>query len=132
GFILKIYIPIWITSTCFELGISLERGGETIEAALGTIFSNLMDIGAFTTNVVVLIFAQRKKKAAHKHLNERYQITIFFFYCQIRESYLIARAMMPVYCLSTTLKVVIIIVNWLYVASMIPQAVSEVLYLSVS
>ncbi|KAF8372627.1 hypothetical protein PRIPAC_79056 [Pristionchus pacificus] len=132
AYILTWYIPIWLTTTCFELGISLERGAETTEATLCTIFSNLMDISAFSTNVIVLLFARRKNNEEHKHLNERYQAnfnTIFFF---IREGYLIARAMMPVYCMSSALKVVIIFINWMYVTSILPHTVTEVIYLSVS
>ncbi|GMT02449.1 hypothetical protein PENTCL1PPCAC_24623, partial [Pristionchus entomophagus] len=76
--------------------ILLNTGAETLEATMGGILSNILDIGAFVTNVIVMIFARRKDAAEHKQLNERYQI---------RETYLVARAMMPVYCASTVLKV---------------------------
>ncbi|GMS93971.1 hypothetical protein PENTCL1PPCAC_16146, partial [Pristionchus entomophagus] len=131
-YILTWYIPIWITSTCFELGISLERGPETIEATLGTIFSNLLDIGTFSTNVIVLFFARRKNTGEHKQLNERYQVLFLQTSFQIRETYLVARAMMPVYCASTALKVIIMVITWMYVTAILPHTVNQVLYISVS
>ncbi|GMR44732.1 hypothetical protein PMAYCL1PPCAC_14933, partial [Pristionchus mayeri] len=78
--ILAWFVPAWLLTTCFELGISIERGAETIEAAVATILSNLSDVTAFSTNIIVFLFARRKNRAAHKQLNERYQIRSIFPY----------------------------------------------------
>ncbi|GMT02450.1 hypothetical protein PENTCL1PPCAC_24624, partial [Pristionchus entomophagus] len=66
---------------------------------------------------------RRKNRAEHKQLNERYQI---------RETYLIARAIMPVYYMNSAIKVVIIFINWAYVANILPHSVTEGMYLSLS
>ncbi|GMR46796.1 hypothetical protein PMAYCL1PPCAC_16991, partial [Pristionchus mayeri] len=131
AYILNWYIPMWLATTCFELGISVERGAETIEAALGTILSNLIDIGAFSTNIIVFLFARRMNKADHKQLNERYQASLAEGFVQIRETYSIAKTMMPVYCLSTSLKAIMMVMNWMYVAVIIPHTVTQFVYMSV-
>ncbi|GMR46394.1 hypothetical protein PMAYCL1PPCAC_16589, partial [Pristionchus mayeri] len=86
--------------TSFGLAIVISElilsGALTLSATIGAFLSNLLDITAFVTNIVVVRFSKRRDQNCHKQLNERYQI---------RETSSIARAMMPVYFISSSLKV---------------------------
>ncbi|GMR43835.1 hypothetical protein PMAYCL1PPCAC_14030, partial [Pristionchus mayeri] len=78
------------------LMVFIYAGALTLSATIGAFLSNLLDITAFVTNIVVVRFSKRRDQNCHKQLNERYQVDSRNF---------IARAMMPVYFISSSLKV---------------------------
>ncbi|GMT26154.1 hypothetical protein PFISCL1PPCAC_28470, partial [Pristionchus fissidentatus] len=74
-FILRFYLPSWIVCTCFELGISIERGFKKLNSMKTILFHIICNIQyIFQTNLIVLQFAKRRNESAsNKQLNERYQ-----------------------------------------------------------
>ncbi|KAF8355901.1 hypothetical protein PRIPAC_97524, partial [Pristionchus pacificus] len=146
AFILRWYVLVWLMTTCFELGISLERGFSIHNPSR----YHSSSASYFLILLYVIFALARGCYLVHKRPKRFWELfsnIIDIGSCSIRETYSIARAMMPIYFMSTSIKVakfcilcrisshvqiVIIVVNWIYFIHILPVTINQLIYISLS
>ncbi|KAF8373700.1 hypothetical protein PRIPAC_80129 [Pristionchus pacificus] len=96
----------------------ITEGPDTLQCAIGTVVSNVVDIGAFYMNIRVYFNCKRRNHIVEDTtLNGRYQI---------KEVYAITRAMLPVYCIGSVVKIPVATITWLFLFDVVNYAWSEI------
>ncbi|KAF8356301.1 hypothetical protein PRIPAC_97924 [Pristionchus pacificus] len=91
---------------------------DTLQCAIGTVVSNVVDIGAFYMNIRVYFNCKRRNHIVEDTtLNGRYQI---------KEVYAITRAMLPVYCIGSVVKIPVATITCLFLFDVVNYAWSEI------
>ncbi|GMS94343.1 hypothetical protein PENTCL1PPCAC_16518, partial [Pristionchus entomophagus] len=99
------------------IGHLITEGGNTPQCAIGAVISNIVDVGAFWMNIKVYYHCKRRNFVTHEStLNARYQL---------KEVYTVTRALLPVYCIGSIVKIPVVTITWLFLFDVVSYACSE-------